>query len=88
MGFHLSKILGSNAVFTFNDRNEVVNIKTEDKYRDFRSSFEKATFTLHCSEFRVFDGMTIPTSVEFVWNLPKGDFSYGKYTVVQTNYEF
>lgn len=76
------------AIFEFNDAHEVIRIRTEDKYRDFRSSFEKATFTLHCSNYQVFEGMRIPASVEFVWNLPNGDFSYGKYSIVHTAYEF
>ncbi|MFZ9760303.1 MAG: DUF6544 family protein [Candidatus Kapaibacteriota bacterium] len=76
------------AIFEFNEQHEVIRITTEDKYRDFRSSFEKATFTLHCSNYQTFDGMRIPASMEFVWNLPKGDFSYGKYTLVHTDYEF
>ncbi|MFM7157450.1 MAG: DUF6544 family protein, partial [Bacteroidota bacterium] len=41
-----------------------------------------------CSNYQVFEGMRIPASVEFVWNLPNGDFSYGKYSIVHTAYEF
>lgn len=75
------------AIFEFNENHDVIRIVTEDKYRDFRSSFEKATFTLNCSDHADFDGMRIPSTVEFVWNLPKGDFSYGKYKIIHIEYD-
>jgi hypothetical protein len=76
------------AIFVFNDDYDIVEIITEDKYRDFRSSFEKARFTLKCSSHANTQGIRIPMSVEFVWNLPAGDFSYGKYTITKIQYEF
>ena len=75
------------SVFVFNDDHDIIEIITEDKYRDFRSSFEKAKFTLKCTAHAEFNGMRIPTSVEFVWNLPTGDFTYGKYTITNVQYE-
>ena len=76
------------AVFVFNEDYDIVEIITEDKYRDFRSSFEKARFTLKCSSHASTEGMRIPMAVEFVWNLPSGDFSYGKYKITKVQYEF
>jgi len=76
------------AIFVFNDEYDVIEIITEDKYRDFRSSFEKAKFTLTCSSHATNDGMRIPMKVEFVWNLPSGDFSYGKYSITSIQYEY
>ncbi len=76
------------AIFVFNDEYDIIEIITEDKYRDFRSSFEKSKFTLKCSSHAIVEGMCIPMSVEFVWNLSSGDFSYGKYTITKIRYEF
>jgi hypothetical protein len=76
------------AVFSFDKDGQLLRITTNDKYRDFRNSFEKEHFTLHCSDFQIFQNIKIPTKVEFVWNLEDQDFSYGKFTVTNAHYEF
>ena len=82
---------GSNhisAVFVFDEHDDVKYITTEDKYRDFRSSFQKERFTLLCNNYQSFQGIRIPTEVDFVWNLKDGDFCYGKYKITSMHYEF
>ncbi|MBK6291503.1 MAG: hypothetical protein IPF59_07045 [Ignavibacteria bacterium] len=69
------------ATFHVNDIGEVDRIVTGDKYRDHKSGFEQATFTLHCRNYREIDGVMIPTEVDFVWNLDSGDFEYGQFNV-------
>ena len=39
-----------------------------------------------CSNYRQFGGMRIPTSVEVVWELSEGDFSYAKFEVSSIEY--
>lgn len=40
-----------------------------------------------CSNYRQFGGMRIPTSVEVVWELSDGDFSYAKFEVSSVEYD-
>jgi hypothetical protein len=80
--------LRASAIFTFTPDGQIENIVTHDKFRDFKGSFEKEQFTLHCKNFKQFQNITIPTEVEFVWNLPSKDFSYGKFRVADIRYEF
>lgn len=80
--------LSASALFTFSPDGLIENIVTHDKFRDFKGSFEKEQFTLHCRNYKQFQNVTIPTEVEFVWNLPNTDFSYGKFRVVSVRYEF
>jgi hypothetical protein len=77
-----------NATFHFNDANEIERIVTSDKYRDHKSGFEQASFTMHCRTYKVIDGIKIPTEVEFVWNLESGDFDYGHFTITDAAYYF
>jgi hypothetical protein len=76
------------AQFTFNENGDIAYITSHDKYRDFKGSFEKEQFTLHCKNYQIFQQIRIPSEVEFVWNLEKQDFSYGKFKITSIKYEF
>lgn len=39
-----------------------------------------------CSHHREFSGMRIPTSVEVIWELDEGDFSYARFDVSLVKY--
>ena len=80
--------LRASANFSFSPDGKIDHIVTHDKFRDFKGSFEKEQFTLYCRDYQEYQGVTIPTEVEFVWNLPGKDFSYGKFRVVSPRYEF
>ncbi|MEN9282322.1 MAG: hypothetical protein RL594_1257 [Bacteroidota bacterium] len=77
-----------NATFHFNEADEIERIVTSDKYRDHKSGFEQAKFTMYCRAYRVIDGIKIPTEVEFVWNLDSGDFDYGHFKITDAAYYF
>lgn len=76
------------ALFHFNDNGEIDRIVTSDKYRDHKSGFEQAQFTMHCSNYQTFEGVRIPTQVDFVWNLESGDFDYGHFTVTRAHFHY
>lgn len=65
---------------------QIDRITTTSKYRDLKSGFEQLAFTLECSDYQAFDGVMIPTRVNFVWNLPTGDFTYGKFQINDVRY--
>jgi hypothetical protein len=76
------------ALFHFNDNNEIDRIVTSDKYRDHKSGFEQAQFTMLCSNYQTFEGVRIPTQVDFIWNLASGDFDYGHFTLTSAAYYY
>ena len=76
------------AMFHFNQDNEIERITTSDKYRDHKSGFEQASFTMVCSSYKEFDGVKIPTQVDFIWNLETGDYDYGHFTITSARYHY
>ena len=76
------------ATFHVNGLGQIHRIVTTSKYRDLKSGFEQATFTLECKEYREVEGVMIPTEVIFIWNLPTGDFEYGQFKVVDITYYY
>lgn len=77
-----------NALFHFNENNEIDRIVTSDKFRDHKSGFEQAQFTMLCSQYQEFEGVRIPTQVDFIWNLQSGDFDYGHFTLRSATYYY
>lgn len=69
------------ATFHVNDIGEIERITTTDKFRDLKSGFEQAKFTLECRDYREVEGIMIPHEVDFVWNLAEGDVTYGEFKV-------
>lgn len=76
------------ADFHVNDQGQVVRITTKSKYRDLKSGFEQLAFTMECSDYAAVEGVMIPMRVNFVWNLPSGDFTYGKFTLDAVTYVY
>ncbi|MCX6140699.1 MAG: hypothetical protein NTX15_07730 [Candidatus Kapabacteria bacterium] len=74
------------ATFHVNEIGEIDRIVTGDKYRDHKSGFEQATFTLRCRNYSEFEGVMIPTEVDFAWNLESGDFEYGQFNIIDVAY--
>jgi hypothetical protein len=71
-----------------NELGQIDRIVTNDKYRDHKSGFEQATFTLVCKAYEEVEGVMIPTEVDFVWNLESGDFEYGQFRITRARYVY
>jgi len=71
-----------------NELGQIDRIVTNDKYRDHKSGFEQATFTLECKAYQEVEGVMIPTEVNFVWNLENGDFEYGQFRITRVRYVY
>lgn len=76
------------ADFHVNEAGQVDRITTKSKYRDLKSGFEQLTFTMECLDYASIEGVMIPMRVNFVWNLPSGDFTYGKFTLDAVTYVY
>lgn len=76
------------AVFHVNAIGQVERIVTESKYRDTKSGYEPATFTMQCDEYTEVEGVMIPKKVVFTWNMPSGDLEYGQFTIEDIAYYY
>ncbi len=66
---------------------EILKITTKDKYRTTKTGFSKDSYTLYFSDYKKFGGIKVPTYVEAEWNLPTGDFKYGKFRITQVEFD-
>jgi len=76
------------ATFHVNAIGQIDRIVTSSKFRDHKSGFEQARFTLECKEYREIEGVMIPTEVDFVWNLASGDFEYGQFKITDVAFYY
>ncbi len=74
-------------VFYFNESGTVQKVETEDMFIPNLIEAKKGKFTLHLANFKETDGYTIPTYLEYQWNLSGGDFTFARFniTVVEHN---
>lgn len=68
-------------VFYFNEQGKITHFTTE-RYKG--NSLEK--WTGYYNNYRKVDGMLVPHSIEAVWNLKSGDFSYAKFDIDKIEY--
>lgn len=76
------------ATFHVNSLGQIDRIVTGDKYRDHKSGFEQAKFSLLCRDYQEVEGVMIPNEVDFVWNLEGGDFEYGQFRVTDAQFVY
>lgn len=74
-------------VLHFNEEGQATHVTTEDRFRDVKGKFARAAWTGQFGDYQDIGGMRIPTVIEAVWNLPGGDFSYGRFTVTEIEYD-
>jgi hypothetical protein len=53
----------------------------------FMDAEHKETWIGKMRDYREMNGITIPTKVEVVWKLKKGEFSYAKFSVKKIEYD-
>lgn len=74
------------ADFYIDDIGRIDSIVTNSKYRDFKSGFEQHKFTLKCRRYTECEGVMIPMEVDFIWNMPSGDYTYGQFMLDDVRY--
>lgn len=72
----------------FDENGLITRMETQDKFRDFKNHFEKARFIMLCKDYKKFDSVLVPTTLQFIWALPEGDFHYGEFIVNTIAYEY
>jgi len=77
------------SVTVYFDENGLINrMETFDKFRDFKNHFEKARFIMLCKDYKKFDSVPVPSTLQFIWALPEGDFHYGEFIINSIVYEY
>ena len=75
------------AVLSFNERGELVNFVSEDRYAlQDDGTLRKAKWSTPVRDYREIDGRRIPTYGETIWHYPEGDFTYGVFTLKEITY--
>jgi hypothetical protein len=75
------------AVLYFNDRGELVNFSSEDRYAlQADGTQKKVKWSTPIGNYREIDGRKVPSSGETIWNYPEGDFTYGRFTLKDIKY--
>ncbi len=79
--------LKGDAVFYFNKRDEITKIVSNNRYMPGKIDYSKKQFTIHLANYKNIGSYYIPTYFEFQWNLPEGDFTFGRFLISDINYE-
>lgn len=74
------------AVVEFDEEGKLVRIRG-DRYRDVGGGRAVLTPWIgRCTDYREFNGFRVPASVEVIWDLADGEFSYARFRVTTLEY--
>ena len=65
----------------FNDRGELVNFVSDDRYATVNGELKKMRWSTPLKEYKTFGNVRLASSAQAVYNYPDGDFSYGIFTL-------
>ena len=64
-------------VFTFAETGEMLSFTTDDRMAaGFDGSLQKVRWTAECSDYRMVDGFSVPSTLKATWHYPEGDLTY------------
>lgn len=73
------------AVVEFDDEGKLASLRG-DRYRDVGGNGVLTPWVGRGSDYRDFNGLRVPSSVEVLWVLPEGEFSYVRFRVTTLEY--
>lgn len=75
------------AVVSFDDSGALVNFVSEDRYRTSDGKqYERLRWSTPVREWRTGDGRKLFSAGEAAWQLPAGEFAYGRFDFVEVQY--
>lgn len=74
------------AIFTMNERGEIVKAVTNDRFRTVRGNREQTTWTAQYRDYQEVHGMMIPREMETEWSLQGRSFVYAKSSITDVTY--
>ncbi len=75
------------ATLLFNDRDELVDFSSDDRPDGSTGSFVPMRWRTPISDYRIVDGLRLPTRGLAVYERPDGPFTYGEFTVRSLRYD-
>ena len=72
------------ATLKFNKKGELINFISEDRYAI--DIMKKIPFSTPVKNYRNINGLNLPTYGEAIWQYPEGEFVYGKFNLVDLEY--
>ncbi|MBC8770039.1 hypothetical protein H4O18_18715 [Arenibacter sp. BSSL-BM3] len=72
------------AILYFNEKGQLVNFVSNDRYSV--SELKVFPFSTPASSYRDVNGYQLPTYGEAIWHYPEGEFVYGKFRVMDIDY--
>ncbi|SHN14019.1 DUF6544 family protein [Mucilaginibacter sp. OK098] len=70
-------------IVTFNNKGEITQFET----KRYMGEESLETWVGKLGNYKEMNGIMVPTSIEAIWKLPKGDFSYAKFNVIKIEYD-
>jgi hypothetical protein len=74
------------AIFTMNERGEIVKAVTNDRFRTVKGNREQTPWTAHYRNYQEVQGMMIPREIEAQWNFKDRAFVYARSSVTDIAY--
>lgn len=75
------------AVVSFDDSGALVNFASDDRsMTSDGKTYEQLRWATPVSDWRDFDGRKLPVKGETIWTLPGGEFAYGRFEILDVQY--
>ncbi len=75
------------ATLFFNEIGELINFSSDDRYESADGKvYKNFKWTTPCKNYKEINGRKIPTYGEAIWHKPEGEFCYGKFNLVEVDY--
>ena len=69
-----------------NDKGELVNFVSEDRYAKDKKGLIRLPWSTPLTEYRNFNGYTLPGYADLIYSYPNKDMCYGKFRILSTTY--
>lgn len=79
------KGVSASAIFYFNEKGKIVKIKAK-RYREVNGKFVLDDWEIPIIEYKMFNGIVVPSKVNVIWKLSTGDFCYDKVEIIDIEY--
>lgn len=75
------------ALLYFNENGELTNFISDDRYLSIDGkTYTQYRWSTPVRNYKDFNGRKVPTYGEAIWHMPKGDFTYAKFTLKEIEY--
>lgn len=74
------------ALLYFNNKGELVNFKSNDRYHTDGKTYENYPWSTPVSEYRLINGYMLPGRAKLIYHKPEGDFTYGELEFMNVEY--